>query len=180
MKRVLIVEDQDPFITQALLEAYGGIKTIVSKRGDEAIELFSAGSFDSVVLDLRLPILDGFVVLQAIRKIEPDIPVIVLSSYGDKKTRERAAQLGASAFYNKPPDYLRVYNRLTQLMAAYITQKQLKEHQTIKMDGKQLEIMAKHRRLQTLKLQAARMGVQTPVHILIEIEDLEKELNEIT
>lgn len=170
MKRVLLVEDQNPFISEALLEAHGQVEVTLAKRGDLAVELFKARSFDGVVLDLRLPVLDGFEVLKAIKRLDPCVPVIVLSSYNDAKTRERATRLGVDAFFSKPPDYLKLHSRLLALIAQREAQG---ADPGLAGDSEKL---AKWRRLAKLREQAARMGISTPPEILIEIEDLEKAL----
>jgi CheY-like chemotaxis protein len=123
-----------------------------------------------VVLDLRLPVIDGFTVLEAIKKIDPNVPVVVLSAYGDRLTRERAAEGGAEAFFVKPPDYLKLHSKLLTLIA------QRQKFTTLQLSGHQAERLARMRRLMKLKEQAARMGISTPPEILTEIEDLEKEL----
>ena len=173
MKHLLLVEDQNPFISQEILQAYGSLEVTVSKRGDEAIELFAAGAFDGVLLDLRLPVLDGFIVLQAIKKIDPGIPVVILSSYYDKNIRGRAKLLQADAYFVKPPDYKRIHQKLIELMA--IRQRD-RLTTTIQLVGEKTEELAKFRRLMKLKEQAAKLGINTPPEILIEIEDLETEL----
>lgn len=175
MKRLLLVEDQHPFITQEILQAYGDLEIVTGKRGDKAIELFAAGNFDGVLLDLRLPVLDGFTVLQAIKKIDPETPVVILSAYHDKESRERATRLGAAAYFVKPPDYQKVHRKLIGLMAL---RRRDRLTQTIQLDVSQPEILAKYRRLIKLKEQAAHHGVDAPPEIKIEIEDLEAELED--
>lgn len=184
---VLIVEDQNPFILQNFLEAYGGFACVISKRGDEAIELFASGNFDGVVLDLRLPVMDGFTVLQAIRKISPDVPVIVVSSYGDANTRERASRLGASAFYNNPPNYQKLHTRLTELAAGWRFSRRDAMTQTINLDKHEVQAMARkrelvglYRRLAVLKEQTAKYGsLDAPAHLTLEVEDLQNQIAEL-
>lgn len=174
MKAVLLVEDQNGFITQAILESYGGMRVVLAKRGDEAIERLAAETFDGVILDLRLPVVSGFVVLEAIRRIDPTTPVIVLSAFGDKASREHATRLGASGYLVKPPDYRKLHDKISSLMA----QRQARRFDTLTMTGNNAEKIAKMRRFQKLKEQAARTGIATPPEILTEIEDLESEISE--
>jgi DNA-binding NtrC family response regulator len=170
VKQILLVEDQNAFIAETILEAHGGVKVTTARRGDLGLESFKASPFDGVILDLRLPVLDGFAVLEAIKRLEPSMPVIVLSSYGDAKTRERATRLGADAYFSKPPDYLKVHSKLMSLIA------QREARQTVTLQVSHSEKLARARRLLKLKEQAARMGISTPPEVLIEIEDLEKAL----
>lgn len=173
MKRILLVEDQFGFMTQDLLQIYGDLEIVLATRGDEAVEVFAAHKFDAVVLDLRLPVLDGFIVLQAIRKIEPDTPVIIVSAWSDQDRRQRARELGAAAFFGKPPNFRDVHRKLLEVMA---TRPRQRPGDTIHLEGAQVELLAKHRRLNLLKEEAARKGIDTPPQVRIEIEDLEDEL----
>jgi len=175
VKNILLVEDQHYIISETILHSYGDLDITTVQWGNKAIEAFAAGKFDGVVLDLRLPVLDGFVVLQAIKKIEKRTPVIILSAFGDRPSRERAARLGADAFFVKPPDYRKLYNKLTELMALAHRDRMMR---TNPFSEDESEKLAKYRRLWKLKQQAASMGLDTPPHIAIEIEDLEKELDD--
>lgn len=171
MRAILLVEDQNPFISQTILEGYGFMEVTSVKRGDEAVEAFAAGHFDGVVLDLRLPVLDGWTVLTALKKIDDTIPVVILSAYGDRLSRERAEALGADAFFVKPPDYLKLHSKLMSLIA-------LRRRDTMTFNGGNTEHLAKFRRLMKLKEQAAKTGISTPPEIQIEIEDIEAEMKE--
>lgn len=173
MKRVLLIEDQLGFMSQDLLQVHGDLEITLAVRGDEAIDIFTTSKFDAVVLDLRLPVLDGFVVLQAIKKIEPNIPVVIISAWADQGRRKQAQALGAAAFFSKPPNFREVHRKLLELMAI---RPRKRATDTIKLEEGQIELLAKHRRLAKLKEQAARMGINTPPEILTEIEDLENEL----
>lgn len=172
MKRVLLVEDQLGFMSQDLLQVHGDLEITLATRGDEAVDLFATNQFDAVVLDLRLPVLDGFAVLQAIKKIEPGVPVVIVSAWSDHERRRQAVTLGAAAFFNKPPNFRELHRKLLEVMA-----KQPSQRATVSLDSTHVELIAKHRRLHKLKEQAARMGISTPPEVLTEIEDLEIELN---
>lgn len=177
MKTILLVEDQNGFITQAILESYGGLLVTLAKRGDEAIEKLAKEKFDGVILDLRLPVVSGFVVLEAIKRIDPTTPVVVLSAFGDKVSREHAARLGAAAYLVKPPDYRQLYDKISGLISLRQADDIAKRRfDTLSMTGDHAEKIAKVRRVQKLKEQSARMGIATPPEVLTEIEDLESEI----
>jgi DNA-binding NtrC family response regulator len=179
MKSVLLVEDQNGFIAQAILESYGGMRVTLTARGDEAIEKLAGETFDGVILDLRLPVVSGFVVLEAIKRIDPNTPVVVLSAFGDKVSREHAARLGADGYIVKPPDYRKLHDKISGLMAQrQATEAANHRFDTLTLTGDNGQKIAKMRRLQKLKEQAAKMGMNTPPDITIEIEDLEGEIAE--
>jgi DNA-binding NtrC family response regulator len=177
-KAVLLVEDQNGFIAQAILESYGGMRVTLVTRGDEAIQKLDSETFDGVILDLRLPVVSGFVVLEAIKRRDPNTPVVVLSAFGDKISRERAARLGADGYIEKPPNYPKLHDKLSGLMALRQAQEAAnRRFDTLTLTGDHSEKIAKMRRLQRLKEQAAKMGIASPPEILNEIDDLEAEID---
>lgn len=103
-KFILVVED-DPILKNLLGHTFAGkYQTLYASDGNEAMTLFEQNRPALVLLDLMLPTMDGFAVLEAIRK-RPDelgkIPIIVVSNLGQEKDRERAKQLGATEYLVK-------------------------------------------------------------------------------
>jgi DNA-binding response OmpR family regulator len=102
--KVLVIED-DPSVAEMYrlrLEA-DGYDVVVGGDGEEGLQLAMSGAPDFIYLDLRLPKLDGFEVLERLRAAPAtaQIPVIILSNYGDPETRERGLRLGALDFLVK-------------------------------------------------------------------------------
>jgi DNA-binding NtrC family response regulator len=77
---------------------------ICSWSGQEAIELCRDSLFDVVLLDLRLPDVDGLEVLQQIKSDSPQTSVILITAHGDVETAVKAMQLRADNFVLKPVD----------------------------------------------------------------------------
>ncbi len=100
---VLIVDDEKNILltlNQALqLEGY---KTELAAGGQLAIDVLGARPVDAVVMDVKMPDLDGITVLEKIRAMRPDLPVIMMSGHGTIDTAVRATQLGARDFLEKP------------------------------------------------------------------------------
>jgi two-component system, response regulator, stage 0 sporulation protein F len=184
VKRILLIEDQHPYMVQGIIETQGKYRVDFVKTGTEAMGALLANRYDLVLLDLRLPGLHGLRVLEAIRHAEPDVPVIITSAFGDKKNREQAKLLGAAAYFTKPIDFRRLHQRMGEVIAQAENKQQTRPRpefiegarETIRFTGEQAEQIAKMRRLLKLKEQAAQMGLNTPPHILTEIEDIEGEL----
>lgn len=174
--KVLLIEDQNPFIIAELLKAYNEFDFITVKNGAAAIEIFAGQDPDIILLDLRLPGVHGFVVLEAIRRIDPDVPVIIVTAYEDRITRERCRELGANAFFRKPPNYRKLHREMERLITARIVARASNPAATIKFDERRSIILAKARRLQKLQEKQALYGLSVPVELQIEIEDLEKEI----
>lgn len=101
-RHVLIAEDEKP-VAKALalkLEHEGYAATIV-ENGKEALEKIATGSFDCMVLDLMMPIMDGFEVLQELQEKQATLPVLVASNLAQAEDMERAKSLGAKDYYVK-------------------------------------------------------------------------------
>ena len=102
-RRVLVVED-DPAIRRGLVDALGFEGYAVEETGDgkQALALASAGDFDLVLLDLVLPGIDGLQVLDAIRRLKPALPVIMVTARGAESDRVRGLKTGADDYVVKP------------------------------------------------------------------------------
>jgi two-component system response regulator AtoC len=101
--RVLVIDD-DPGIRE-YLKALGerqGYQVSLAADGEEAIESLSDSRPDIVTLDAVLPGMDGLETLRQMKKLIPDIPVIMLSGHGQARTIVEAMRLGASDFLRKP------------------------------------------------------------------------------
>jgi DNA-binding NtrC family response regulator len=101
--RVLLVDD-DPDFCEALgdrLRAQG-FQVTVADRGPEALRLCREEPPQIVLLDLVLPGMDGMVVLETIRREEPDVVVIVITGHGTIARAVEAMKKGAYDFVSKP------------------------------------------------------------------------------
>ncbi|HET6720670.1 MAG TPA: response regulator [Rhodocyclaceae bacterium] len=119
-KRVLLAEDH-PFNQQvavALLEDVG-IITRVANTGLEALKYLSKERFDCVLMDVQMPLLDGFEATRRIRE-NPDLPdlfVIALTANASSDDRKRCLDAGMDDFLTKPVDPSRLYTMLSAMLA---------------------------------------------------------------
>ncbi len=104
MQKVLIVDDEHVvrLVLTEILES-NGFSVIGASNGREALEVFRRDRPASVLLDLKMPDMDGRETLQELKKIDPDVPVIVVTAYGDIPTAVEAIKYGAYDFIVKPP-----------------------------------------------------------------------------
>ena len=106
---ILIAED-DPLqrrMLSAMLSKKLGYEVIATSNGKEAFDRIQASNIDAidaVLLDIDMPVMDGFTALKAIRKYRPDLPVLMLTSSNDTDIAVRAIKEGASDFVVKPPE----------------------------------------------------------------------------
>lgn len=110
--RVLIAED-DPNSARLIsdyLTAKGAL-TAWKNNGSEALEAVQAGHYDLLILDLRLPEKNGFVVAREIRNDERlfNLPIIVTSAFPDEQNLLRSYQLGVNAFLSKPVNLKKLF-----------------------------------------------------------------------
>jgi len=103
--RILVVEDQDQnrqYLTRVLEDA--GAALDEASDGEIGLAQFLNGSYDLVLTDLDMPGMDGFQLLEGIRKIEPDhrTPVVAVTAHTDPATTDRCFRAGMDAFVTKP------------------------------------------------------------------------------
>ncbi|RCW50923.1 response regulator [Paenibacillus prosopidis] len=102
---ILIVDDQ-PSIRMLLSELFRaeGADVYLAEHGYAALEHLKNNDFDCVLLDLKLPEMDGIEVLRAIREKSQAVPVILISAYAEPAKMEEAVRLGVTKFLTKPFD----------------------------------------------------------------------------
>lgn len=119
--RVLLVEDLDDsrFMLRRLLELEG-FDVIEAEDGALALEALRKNACDAILLDLRLPNIDGFQVTRALRATTQfqSIPIIILSALDDEYHRIEARAAGCNDYLTKPIDL----ERLTLLLKKHISQ----------------------------------------------------------
>ncbi|MHB8828499.1 MAG: sigma-54-dependent transcriptional regulator [Syntrophales bacterium] len=103
MQRILVVDD-DFAMRTALAESLEscGFDVEMAEDGAVAVKKFRKSGFSLVITDLRMPKMTGVDVLRAVKKIGPDIPVIIISAYGTVQDAVEAMKYGAAEFLLKP------------------------------------------------------------------------------
>ncbi|MEJ2717115.1 MAG: sigma-54 dependent transcriptional regulator [Deltaproteobacteria bacterium] len=103
--RILIVDDEKDFrdILFHLLRMEG-FSPLVAHEGERALEMVKLGMPDLVLLDVRMPGMDGMEVLKRAKRINPDLPIIMVTAYGGVDGAIRAIKLGAEDYLTKPLD----------------------------------------------------------------------------
>ncbi|MCZ6915310.1 MAG: sigma-54 dependent transcriptional regulator [Gemmatimonadetes bacterium] len=118
MIRVLVVDDVAPMAEQYAydLARVGEYDTLVARSGAEGLDLLASEAIDCVILDLEMPVLDGFGVLQELKRREVDVPVIVYTGTGDFDRCIRAVRLGAEGFIDKDEPIERVVREIENVL----------------------------------------------------------------
>jgi two-component system nitrogen regulation response regulator NtrX len=109
MPKILVIDDQKSIrnTLKDILE-YEGHEVVLAENGPESLEKFEADKYHVVLLDIKMPDMDGMEVLDKMMKISPDIPVIMISGHGNIDTAVDAIKKGAYDFIEKPLDLNRL------------------------------------------------------------------------
>lgn len=113
MPKILIIEDEAAIrrvLTKILSEESDTYTVEEAEDGLSGIEKIKNEDYDLVLCDIKMPKMDGVEVLEAIKKIKPEIPVVMISGHGDLETAVNTMRLGAFDYISKPPDLNRLLN----------------------------------------------------------------------
>ena len=125
MEKILVVDDEENIREglKTVLETEGySVDTV--KDGNEAIDKINTNVFDLVILDLKMPNLDGYEFLNIVSKTDPYLPIIILTGHGSLQEAVELTKRGAFDYFLKPPDIDRL---LTSIVKALELRKQLLE-----------------------------------------------------
>jgi len=103
MGKILVIDDEKPTLSmfRLFLDAYG-YTVYTAENATEGLAIFQKEKPEIVLTDIKMPGIDGLVVLQQIKEIDPDTAVIVITGHGDTALAEQAVALDAVDFINKP------------------------------------------------------------------------------
>lgn len=115
--KVLLADDEERFLktTAAALEKRG-MQVVAVASGPEAVKEIKENVFDVVILDVRMPIMDGNETLQEIKAINPDIPTIMLTGYGFP-VWEHKGYLGPVFYLAKPFELETLFEMINRVHA---------------------------------------------------------------
>ncbi len=134
---ILIVDDQPANVTliEKMLDIDGYSNVISTTDPTQVETLYLEQNSDLVLLDLNMPVMDGYQVLERIREIDPDYPpIIVLTAQSDRESRIKALDLGARDFLAKPFDRVELMTRIRNMLEVRIMTMAIK-NQNVILDG---------------------------------------------
>ena len=102
MKKILIAEDNDSnyiLMTYILKREFEFVR---AKNGAEAVEMAMDESIDLILMDIKMPIMDGLEATQKIKRVRPDLPIIALTANAFESDRAQALSAGCNDFLSKP------------------------------------------------------------------------------
>ncbi|WP_298352345.1 sigma-54 dependent transcriptional regulator [uncultured Dokdonia sp.] len=113
MAKILIIEDEAAIrrvLTKILSEESKEYQVEEAGDGLEGINKIREEDYDLVLCDIKMPKMDGVEVLEAARKLKPEVPMVMISGHGDLDTAVNTMRLGAFDYISKPPDLNRLLN----------------------------------------------------------------------
>jgi CheY-like chemotaxis protein len=117
-RSILVVDDEEALRTVLSSELVSeGYSVETASDGDEAITILTGKVFDLVLLDIKMPRVDGFEVLRFIKKNSPQIKVIMLTAFADLKNAIESKKLGAEDFISKPYDLVDLLTTIERVLS---------------------------------------------------------------
>ena len=103
--RIMVVDDEEALRTVLSSELEGeGYQVASAADGQEAINILQKQEFDLILLDIKMPNVDGFEVLKFVKDRHPKTKVVMLTGFADLKNAIESKKLGAEDFVSKPYD----------------------------------------------------------------------------
>jgi two-component system nitrogen regulation response regulator NtrX len=167
MSKILIIEDEAAIrrvLTKILSEESDTYIVEDAEDGVAGLEKIKNNDYDLVLCDIKMPRMDGVEVLEAVKKIKPEIPMVMISGHGDMETAIQTMRLGAFDYISKPPDL----NRLLNTVRNALDRKQLVVENKIlkKKVSKNYEMIGESEPINHIKLMIEKVA-QTEARVLI-------------
>jgi DNA-binding NtrC family response regulator len=167
MSRILIIEDEASIrrvLTKILSEESDTYLVDEAEDGVQGLEKIKSTDYDLVLCDIKMPKMDGVELLEAVKKIKPEIPMVMISGHGDMETAIQTMRLGAFDYISKPPDL----NRLLNTVRNALDKKQLVVENKIlkKKVSKNYEIIGNSDPIIAIKQMIEKVA-QTEARVLI-------------
>ncbi|MFE3868647.1 sigma-54-dependent transcriptional regulator [Flavobacterium sp. LS2P90] len=167
MSKILIIEDEAAIrrvLTKILSEENDTYQVEEAEDGVSGYEKIKNNDYDLVLCDIKMPKMDGVEVLEAVKKIKPEIPMVMISGHGDMETAINTMRLGAFDYISKPPDL----NRLLNTVRNALDKKQLVVENKIlkKKVSKNYEMIGESEAINHIKLMIDKVA-QTEARVLI-------------
>ena len=113
MSKILVIEDEAAIrrvLVKILSEESENYEVDEAEDGLIGIDKIRKEDYDLVLCDIKMPKMDGVEVLEAVKKIKPETPIVMISGHGDLDTAVNTMRLGAFDYISKPPDLNRLLN----------------------------------------------------------------------
>ena len=116
MKTILVAEDNESnfiLMTYILKRQY---EIMRAKNGQEAVDMVEKGGIDLILMDIKMPVMDGLEATKAIKEKHPELPIIALMANAFDTDRQLAIEAGCDEFLSKPVSSEKCLNAITRLL----------------------------------------------------------------
>ncbi|SDW87616.1 sigma-54-dependent transcriptional regulator [Flavobacterium degerlachei] len=167
MPKILIIEDEAAIrrvLSKILSEESDTYQVEDAEDGVAGYEKIKNNDYDLVLCDIKMPKMDGVELLEAVKKIKPEIPIVMISGHGDMETAINTMRMGAFDYISKPPDL----NRLLNTVRNALDKKQLVLENKIlkKKVSKNYEMIGESDAINHIKVMIDKVA-QTEARVLI-------------
>ncbi|MBE0391408.1 DNA-binding NtrC family response regulator [Flavobacterium sp. 7E] len=167
MPKILIIEDEAAIrrvLTKILSEENDTYEVEDAEDGIIGFEKIKNNDYDLVLCDIKMPKMDGVELLEEVKKIKPEIPMVMISGHGDMETAINTMRMGAFDYISKPPDL----NRLLNTVRNALDKKQLVVENKIlkKKVSKNYEMVGESEAINLIKVMIDKVA-ETEARVLI-------------
>ncbi len=167
MSKILVIEDEAAIrrvLVKIIAEENTTYEVDEAEDGHMGLEKVKSNDYDLILCDIKMPKMDGVEVLNAVKLIKPEIPMVMISGHGDMETAIQTMRLGAFDYISKPPDL----NRLLNTVRNALDRKQLVVENKIlkKKVSKNYEIIGESEAINQIKSMIEKVA-QTEARVLI-------------
>jgi len=167
MSKILIIEDEETIrrvLVSILSEENESYQVDIAEDGVVGLEKIKNNDYDLILCDIKMPRMDGVELLEAVKKIDSEIPIVMISGHGDMETAINTMRLGAFDYISKPPDLNRLLNTVRN---ALDKKKLVVENKILKKKvSKKYEIIGNSEAIERVKLMIEKVA-RTDARVLI-------------
>jgi two-component system response regulator AtoC len=162
--RMLIVED-DEQVSNLLQErlTLAGYDVKTASTGRSGLALLETAMFDAALLDVRLPDMRGIELLEAARRQDPEMDVVMMTGYPEPETAAHALGLGACEFLVKPLQWVSLHHSIKRIIERrYLRQEVTSLRSQLASTPCLSELIGSSPRIQEIKIRSRKSGQPTP------------------
>lgn len=139
--KILIVEDEKR-LAQLLKDAISDsfFSVVIAKDGNEGLKKFKSFKPDIIITDIMMPVCDGLDMTIKIKKLDENIPIIVLSAHSDKEQLLKAIDIGINKYFIKPFDPEEVIEHINKIAPSLNKKKQVKLKEDFMFDNNSMSL----------------------------------------
>ena len=139
--KILIVEDEKR-LAQLLKDAISDsfFSVVIAKDGNEGLKKFKSFKPDIIITDIMMPVCDGLDMTIKIKKLDGNIPIIVLSAHSDKEQLLKAIDIGINKYFIKPFDPEEVIEHINKIAPSLNKKRQVKLKEDFMFDNNSMSL----------------------------------------